>query len=68
MILVDLTTGAVTLPPTSQHGFAWSSDGRWFALSTGAEIRVFGPDRRDPVYALPVGAAALAWRQESEAK
>lgn len=62
MILVDMGTGAVVLPPTSQHGFAWSRDGRWFALSTGEEIRVFGPDRRDPVYVLPVGAAALAWR------
>jgi hypothetical protein len=67
MILVDAGTGAVTLPPTSQHGFAWSPDGQWFALSTGEEIRVFGPDRRDPVYVLPVGAATLAWRQELEA-
>jgi hypothetical protein len=62
MILVDVGTGSVRLPPTSQHGFAWSPDGRWFALSTGEEIRVFGPDRRDPVYVLPVGAASLAWR------
>jgi hypothetical protein len=62
MILVDVGTGTVVLPPTSQHGFAWSRDGRWFALSTGEEIRVFGPDRRDPVYVLPLGAAALAWR------
>lgn len=62
MILVDVRTGSLALPPTSQHGFAWSRDGRWFALSTGEEIRVFGPDRRDPVYVLPVGAAALAWR------
>ena len=62
MILVEVGTGTVVLPPTSQHGFAWSPDGRWFALSTGEEIRVFGPDRRDPVYVLPVGAGALAWR------
>lgn len=62
MIIVDLGTGGVTLEPTSQHGFAWSPDGRWFALSTGEEIRVLGPDRGDPVYVLPVGAAALAWR------
>jgi hypothetical protein len=67
MILVDLGTGAVTLPPTSQHGFDWSFDGRWFALSTGEEIRVFDLDRRDPVYVLPVGAAALAWRRELDA-
>jgi WD40-like Beta Propeller Repeat len=63
MILVDVGTGSVALPPTSQHGFAWSPDGRWFALSTGEEVRVFGPDRRDPVYVLPVGAATLAWRE-----
>ncbi|MGH2990405.1 MAG: hypothetical protein ACRDMA_11180 [Solirubrobacterales bacterium] len=62
MILVDLRTDEVTMEPTSQHGFAWSPDGRWFALSTGEEIRVLGPDRRDPVYVLPVGAASLAWR------
>ena len=62
MLIVDLGTGGISLEPTSQHGFAWSRDGRWFALSTGEEIRVLGPDRRDPVYVLPVGAAALAWR------
>jgi hypothetical protein len=62
MIIVDLGAGGISLEPTSQHGFAWSRDGRWFALSTGEEIRVLGPDRRDPVYVLPVGAAALAWR------
>jgi len=62
MILIDMESGDVALEPTSQHGFAWSRDGRWFALSTGEEIRVLGPDRRDPVYVLPVGAASLAWR------
>jgi hypothetical protein len=62
MIIVDLGTGGISLEPTSQHGFAWSRDGRWFALSTGEEIRVLGPDRRDAVYVLPVGAASLAWR------
>jgi len=62
MIIVDLGTGGISLEPTSQHGFAWSRDGRWFALSTGEEIRVLGPDRRDPVYVIPVGAASLAWR------
>lgn len=62
MVLVDLDSGTIALEPTPQHGFAWSPDGRWFALSTGEEVRVFGPDRRDPVYVLPVGAAAIAWR------
>ena len=62
MIVVNVQSGAVALEPTFQHGFAWSPDGRWLALSTGEEIRVLGPDRRDPVYILPIGAASLAWR------
>lgn len=62
MLLVDLENGDVTLEPTSQHGFAWSPDGTWLALSTGAEVRVLGPGRGEPEYVLPVGAAALAWR------
>lgn len=62
MVVVDVETGELALEPTFQHGFAWSPDGRWLAVSTGEEIRVLGPDRRDPVYVLPVGAAALAWR------
>lgn len=62
MVVVDVETGELALEPTFQHGFAWSPDGRWLAVSTGEEIRVLGPDRRDPVYVLPVGAASLAWR------
>ncbi|HEU4448582.1 MAG TPA: hypothetical protein VFR63_01210 [Gaiellaceae bacterium] len=62
MVLVDVETGRTVLEPTFQHGFAWSPDGRWFAVSTGEEIRVLGPDRAEPVYVLPVGAASLAWR------
>lgn len=63
MVLVDLARGGVvTLEPTSQHGFAWSPDGTWLALSTGAEIQVLGPGRGESEYVLPVGAAALAWR------
>lgn len=62
MVLVDVESGDLVLEPTSQHGFAWSPDGEWLALSTGVEIRILGPDREEPVYVLPVGAAALAWR------
>lgn len=62
MVLVDVRSGRIVLEPTSQHGFAWSPDGTWFALSTGDEIRVLGPGREEPVYVLPVGAASLAWR------
>jgi hypothetical protein len=62
MVVVDLETRTLSVEPTSQHGFAWSPDGAWLALSTGEEIRVFGPKRGEAAYVLPVGAAALAWR------
>lgn len=62
MVVVDLETRTLAVEPTSQHGFAWSPDGTWFALSTGEEIRVLGPERDEPAYVLPVGAAAIAWR------
>jgi hypothetical protein len=62
MVVVDLETGTLAVKPTSQHGFAWSPNGTWLALSTGEEIRILGPDRDDPAYVLPVGAAAIAWR------
>jgi hypothetical protein len=62
MVVVDLETRDLAVEPTSQHGFAWSPDGTWLALSTGEEIRVLGPERDEPTYVLPVGAAAIAWR------
>jgi hypothetical protein len=62
MVVVDLETRTLAVEPISQHGFAWSPDGTWFALSTGEEIRVLGPERNEPVYVLPVGATAIAWR------
>jgi hypothetical protein len=62
MVLVDVRSGQIVLAPTSQHGFAWSPDGTWFALSTGEEIRIFGPGRDELLYVLPVGAATLSWR------
>lgn len=63
MVVVDLETGRPSVGPTSQHGFAWSPDGRWLAVSTGEEVRVFGPARGEPAYVLGVGAAAIAWRR-----
>jgi hypothetical protein len=62
MVLVDLESAEVVIEPTTQHGFAWSPDGDWLAVSTGVEIRILGPERAEPAYVLPVGAAALAWR------
>jgi hypothetical protein len=61
LVLVDVVTGRLVLPPTSQHGTAWSPDGVWFALSTGEEILVYGPGRSAPVYRLPLGAWTIAW-------
>ncbi len=62
MAVVDLTSGEVVVEPRNQHGYAWSPDGTWLAVSTGQEIRLLGPDRGEPEYVLPVGAAAIAWR------
>jgi len=62
MVLVDLESTEVVMEPTTQHGFAWSPDGDWLAVSTGVEIWILGPERNEPAYVLPVGAAALAWR------
>lgn len=62
MAVVDLTSGEVVVEPSTQHGYAWSPDGTWLAVSTGKEIRLLGPDRADPEFVLPVGAAAIAWR------
>jgi WD40-like Beta Propeller Repeat len=62
MVLVDVSSLSIALEPTSQHGFAWSPDGAWFALSTGKEIQVQRRPRGETTYVLPVGAEALAWR------
>lgn len=62
MVVVDLEREAVVLGPVSQHGFAWSPDGAWLAVSDGEEIRILGPGRGEPVYVLPIGAESLAWR------
>jgi hypothetical protein len=62
MVLVDVESAEIVIEPTTQHGFAWSPDGDWLAVSTGVEIRILGPERQEPDYVLPVGAAALAWR------
>jgi hypothetical protein len=62
MVLVELPSRRIVLEPTIQHGFAWSPDGAWFALSNGEEIRLLGRPRGEPTYVLPIGAAAIAWR------
>jgi WD40 repeat protein len=62
MVIVDVESGRIVLKPTSQHGFSWSPDGTWLAVSTGDEIRILGPRRTEPAYVLPLGAASLAWR------
>jgi hypothetical protein len=62
LMLLDVATFGVTLRPTLQHGFAWSPDGAYFALSNGAEVTIAGALRSEPAYVLPLAASALAWR------
>ena len=63
LYLIDVRSGMTTqVPLTDQRAFAWSPDGEWFAISSGDEIAIYGHTRSAPVYILPVGATALAWR------
>lgn len=62
MVVVDLEREEVVLGPVSQHGFAWSPDGAWLAISNAEEIRILEPGRGGPEYVLPLGAEAVAWR------
>jgi hypothetical protein len=62
LVVVDVDSGELLLGPTSQHGFDWSPAGDRLALSTAQEIRVFGAGTDEPLYALPLGATAIAWR------
>ncbi|MEZ5100154.1 MAG: hypothetical protein R3C15_10230 [Thermoleophilia bacterium] len=60
--LVDLATGArVLLPPA--RSLDWSPDGRWLALAEADAVRVYGGERTSHVYALPLEAGSLAWRE-----
>lgn len=62
LMLLDVATLGVTLRPTLQHGFAWSPDGAYFALSSGTEVTIAGALRSEPAYVLPLAASALVWR------
>jgi hypothetical protein len=62
LVVVDVATRKVVLARKGQHGIDWSRDGAWLAISTGERVLIYGLDRSEPVYALPVRAAALAWR------
>lgn len=62
LVVVDVAARKVVLARKSQHGVDWSRDSVWLAVSTGERVLVYGLDRSAPVYALPVRAAALAWR------
>lgn len=61
VLLLDVETLRTTMRPTVHHGFAWSPDGAYFALSTGTEIRVSGALRSQPAYVLPIPALLLGW-------
>ena len=62
LMLLDAATLDVILRPTLQHGFAWSPDGAYFALSDGARVTIAGALRSEPAYVLPLAASGLAWR------
>jgi hypothetical protein len=64
LALLDVATLDVTLRPTLQSGFAWSPDGAYFALATGAQVTIAGALRSDPAYVLPLAASGLAWRAQ----
>lgn len=65
LIVLDARTGRVVLGPVEQHGFDWSADGTWLAISTGSEIQVFGTERSStPTFTLPVAVSDLAWRPQ----
>jgi hypothetical protein len=65
LVLLDVNTLATTLRPTVQHGFAWSPDGEYFALSTGSEVRISGALRSQPAYVLPLEVEGLAWTRRT---
>jgi hypothetical protein len=60
---VDLRTGRPLggLTELPFRALAWSPDGAWLALATGAEVGLYGAARDEPAYVLPFPAAALAW-------
>jgi hypothetical protein len=60
--LVDAGTLRPILRPTIQQGFAWSPDGRWFAIATGDGVHISSTLRSEPVYVLPIAAVGIAWR------
>ena len=60
VMLVDVGTGRRVLLP-AQRGLAWSPDGVWLALAGADQILIYGAERSDYVYALPLAAGALAW-------
>lgn len=66
LVLLDAATLDVSLRPTLQYGFAWSPDGAYFALATGAEVTIAGALRSDPAYVLPLAVSTLAWRATSD--
>jgi hypothetical protein len=62
LVVLEVETGELLLGPTSQHGFDWAPDGSTLALSTAQEVRILGAGLAEPIFALPIGAVAIAWR------
>ena len=61
--VIDIRSGRTTkIALSDQRAFSWSPDGVWLAVSTGTEIAIYGTTRSEPIYRLPFGASAMAWR------
>lgn len=58
---VDLRLQQVSVRSFDQTGFAWSPDGNWLAVATGAGIEIYGEVRDRPVFTLPIAASGLGW-------
>jgi hypothetical protein len=61
--IIDVRSGRTTIIALPDlRAFSWSQDSAWLAVSTGSKIAIFGRERTDPIYFLPFGASAMAWR------
>jgi hypothetical protein len=58
---VDLRLRRPWLQLDSVRAYAWSPDGAWLAVAEGDGIAFYSTNTPEPVYRVPVRAAALGW-------